>query len=203
MSGDTLAALRSCRRSDGRLKALAVTSSAPGAARDSHAGRGWRAGNRGLGLIGFVISSKVPADIQKKLSDALIRATIRRSRKRLQAQFMDPVTRPRSSAPMDDELQRWSPIKKLGIKGQRARRQGDGCTSPNPPARPAARRIRCRRWAAARPAWPPPAPRATAPACCWSSAMASWAAWARRPACRTSAACTPTCTARSGRWCTA
>ena len=79
-------------------------------------------GIEGSAWIGFVISSKVPADIQKKLSDALIQA-IRDPEvvKRLQAQFMDPV----GSSPaefrayMDDELKRWEPlITKLGIKGQ-------------------------------------------------------------------------------------
>ena len=79
-------------------------------------------GIEGSAWIGFVISSKVPADIQKKLSDALIQA-IRDPEvaKRLQAQFMDPVgdTPAQFRAYMDDELQRWSPIiKKLGIKGQ-------------------------------------------------------------------------------------
>jgi len=109
---------------DGRLKALAVTSSKrsgllPEIPTLAEAGV---PGIEGSAWIGFVISSKVPADIQKKLSDALIQA-IRDPEvvKRLQAQFMDPV----GSSPaefrayMDDELKRWEPlIKKLGIKGQ-------------------------------------------------------------------------------------
>ncbi|MNL77402.1 Tripartite tricarboxylate transporter family receptor [compost metagenome] len=69
-----------------------------------------------------MVSSKVPADVQKKLSDALIQA-IRDPEvaKRLQAQYMDPVgsTPAEFRAYMDDELKRWEPlIKKLGIKGQ-------------------------------------------------------------------------------------
>ena len=109
---------------DGRLKALAVTSSKrstllPEIPTLAEVGV---PGIEGSAWIGFVISSKVPADIQKKLSDALIQA-IRDPEvvKRLQAQFMDPV----GSSPaefrayMDDELKRWEPlITKLGIKGQ-------------------------------------------------------------------------------------
>lgn len=109
---------------DGRLKALAVTSSKRSALLPeipTLAEAGVQ-GIEGSAWIGFVISSKAPADIQKKLSDALIQA-IRDPEvaKRLQAQFMDPVgdTPAQFRAYMDDELQRWSPIiKKLGIKGQ-------------------------------------------------------------------------------------
>ena len=109
---------------DGRLKALAVTSSKRSALLPeipTLAEAGVQ-GIEGSAWIGFVISSKVPTDIQKKLSDALIQA-IRDPEvaKRLQAQFMDPVgdTPAQFRASMDDELQRWSPIiKKLGIKGQ-------------------------------------------------------------------------------------
>ena len=146
---------------DGRLKALAVTSSKRSALLPeipTLAEAGVQ-GIEGSAWIGFVISSKVPADIQKKLSDALIQA-IRDPEvaKRLQAQFMDPVgdTPAQFRAYMDDELQRWSPIiKKLGIRASRraAPTRRHGCTSPNPPARP-----RCTAntmsscWAAARPA---------------------------------------------------
>ena len=45
--------------------------------------------------------------------------------------------------------------------------------------------------------------RAPASRPCRSSATASWAAWARPRASPTSAACTPTCMAKSARWCTA
>lgn len=109
---------------DGRLKALAVTSSKrstllPEIPTLAEVGV---PGIEGSAWIGFVISSKVPADIQKKLSDALIQA-IRDPEviKRLQAQFMDPVgsTPAEFRAYMDDELKRWEPlITKLGIKGQ-------------------------------------------------------------------------------------
>lgn len=109
---------------DGRLKALAVTSSKrsallPDIPTLAEAGV---SGIEGSAWIGFVVSSKVPADIQKKLSDALIQA-IRDPEvaKRLQAQYMDPVgsTPAEFRAYMDDELKRWEPlIKKLGIKGQ-------------------------------------------------------------------------------------
>jgi tripartite-type tricarboxylate transporter receptor subunit TctC len=109
---------------DGRLKALAVTSSRrstllPEIPTLAEVGV---PGIEGSAWIGFVISSKVPADIQKKLSDALIQA-IRDPEvvKRLQAQFMDPVggTPAEFRAYMDDELKRWEPlITKLGIKGQ-------------------------------------------------------------------------------------
>jgi tripartite-type tricarboxylate transporter receptor subunit TctC len=107
-----------------RLKALAVTSSKrsallPDIPTLAEVGV---PGIEGSAWIGFVISSKVPADIQKKLSDALIQA-IRDPEvtKRLQAQFMDPAgtTPAEFRAYMDDELKRWEPlIKKLGIKGQ-------------------------------------------------------------------------------------
>ena len=79
-------------------------------------------GIEGSAWIGFVISSKVPADIQKKLSDALIQALRDPEvKKRLQTPFMDPVgsTLAEFRAYMDDELKRWEPlIRKLGIKGQ-------------------------------------------------------------------------------------
>ncbi|KNY11730.1 ABC transporter substrate-binding protein [Achromobacter piechaudii] len=109
---------------DGRLKALAVTSSKrsallPDIPTLAEVGV---PGIEGSAWIGFVVSSKVPAEIQKKLSDALIQA-IRDPEvtKRLQAQFMDPVgsTPAEFRAYMDEELRRWEPIiKKLGIKGQ-------------------------------------------------------------------------------------
>ena len=109
---------------DGRLKALAVTSSKrsallPDIPTLAEVGV---PGIEGSAWIGFVISSEVPADIQKKLSDALIQA-LRDPEvtKRLQTPFMDPVgsTPAEFRAYMDDELKRWEPlIRKLGIKGQ-------------------------------------------------------------------------------------
>ena len=138
---------------DGRLKALAVTSSKRSALLPeipTLAEAGVQ-GIEGSAWIGFVISSKAPADIQKKLSDALIQA-IRDPEvaKRLQAQFMDPVgdTPAQFRAYMDDELQRWSPSSRNSASRasrRAAQTRRHGCTSPNPPARPAARRIRCRR----------------------------------------------------------
>ena len=109
---------------DGRLKALAVTSSKrssllPDIPTLAEVGV---PGIEGSAWIGFVISSKVPADIQKKLSDALIQALRDPEvKKRLQTPFMDPVgsTPAEFRAYMDDELKRWEPlIRKLGIKGQ-------------------------------------------------------------------------------------
>lgn len=109
---------------DGRLKALAVTSSKrsallPDIPTLAEVGV---PGIEGSAWIGFVVSSKVPADIQKKLSDALIQAILDPEvAKRLQAQYMDPVgsTPAEFRAYMDEELKRWEPlIKKLGIKGQ-------------------------------------------------------------------------------------
>ncbi|RAP63372.1 ABC transporter substrate-binding protein [Achromobacter sp. HZ01] len=109
---------------DGRLKALAVTSSKrsallPDIPTLAEAGV---PDIEGSAWIGFVISSRAPADVRKKLSDALIQA-VRDPEvaKRLQAQFMDPVgdTPAEFRAYMDDELNRWAPlIRKLGIKAQ-------------------------------------------------------------------------------------
>lgn len=110
---------------DGRLKALAVTSSQrssllPDIPTLAEAGV---QGVEGSAWIGFVISSQVPADIRKRLSDALIQAIKDPEvAKRLRAQYMDPVgdTPEEFRAYMDDdELKRWGPlIQKLGIKGQ-------------------------------------------------------------------------------------
>jgi tripartite-type tricarboxylate transporter receptor subunit TctC len=109
---------------DGRLKALAVTSSKRSALLPdipTLAEVGVQ-GIEGSAWIGFVVSSKTPADVQKKLSDALIQAIHDPEvAKRLQAQFMDPVgdTPAQFRGYMDEELKRWEPlIKKLGIKGQ-------------------------------------------------------------------------------------
>lgn len=109
---------------DGRLNALALTSSKrssvlPEIPTLAEVGV---PGIEGSAWIGFVIASTVPADIQKKISDALIEA-IRDPEvtQRLQAQLMDPV----GSKPaefrvyMDEERKRWEPlITKLGLKGQ-------------------------------------------------------------------------------------
>ncbi|MBV7484429.1 tripartite tricarboxylate transporter substrate binding protein [Bordetella sp. BOR01] len=109
---------------DGRLKALAVTSSKrsallPDIPTLAEVGV---PGIEGSAWIGFVVSSQVPADIRKKLSDALIQAIHDPAvQQRLQAQYMDPVgdTPAEFRAYMDDELQRWKPlIKQLGIQAQ-------------------------------------------------------------------------------------
>ncbi|MCD0502847.1 Bug family tripartite tricarboxylate transporter substrate binding protein [Bordetella petrii] len=109
---------------DGRLKALAVTSSKrsallPDIPTLAEVGV---PGIEGSAWIGFVVSSKVPADIQKKLSDALIQSLHDPAvQKRLQAQYMEPVGNSPAEfrAYMDDELKRWEPlIKQLGIKAQ-------------------------------------------------------------------------------------
>ena len=109
---------------DGRLKALAVTSSKRSALLPdipTLAEVGVK-GIEGSAWIGFVVSSKVPADVQKKLSDALIQAIHDPAvQQRLQAQYMDPVgnTPAEFRAYMDDELRRWKPlIGQLGIKAQ-------------------------------------------------------------------------------------
>lgn len=109
---------------DGRLKALAVTSSRRSTLLPAipTLGEAGVKGIEGSAWIGFVVSSQVPADIQKKLSDALIQAIKDPAvAAKLQAQFMDPV----GSSPaefktyMGEELARWAPlIKKLDIKGQ-------------------------------------------------------------------------------------
>jgi len=79
-------------------------------------------GIEGSGWIGFVISSKVPAEIQKRLADALIQALHTPAvRERLQRQYMEPVgnTPAQFRAYMNDELQRWKPlIEQLGLKAQ-------------------------------------------------------------------------------------
>ncbi|OZI78813.1 Bug family tripartite tricarboxylate transporter substrate binding protein [Bordetella genomosp. 2] len=109
---------------DGRLKALAVTSSKRSALLPdipTLAEVGVQ-GIEGSAWIGFVVSSKVPADIQKRLADALIQAIGDPAvQQRLQAQFMEPVggTPAEFRAYMDDELRRWAPlIKQLGIQAQ-------------------------------------------------------------------------------------
>ncbi|MFC4276107.1 Bug family tripartite tricarboxylate transporter substrate binding protein [Achromobacter aloeverae] len=109
---------------DGRLKALAVTSSKrssllPDIPTLSEVGV---QGVEGSAWIGFVVSSQVPPEIRKKLSDALIQAIADPEvARRLRAQYMDPVgsTPEDFRAYMDDELKRWGPlIKKLDIKVQ-------------------------------------------------------------------------------------
>lgn len=109
---------------DGRLKGLAVTSSKrslllPDIPTLDEVGV---KGIEGSGWIGFVVSAKVPAEIQKRLSDALREALQDpQVRKRLEAQYMEPVGDSPESfrAYMDDELKRWGPlIKELGLKAQ-------------------------------------------------------------------------------------
>ena len=109
---------------DGRLKALAVTSSRRSALLPDipTLGEAGVPGIEGSAWIGFVVSSKVPADIQKRLSDALITALKDPEvRKKLETQYMEPAaTTPQEFRRyMDDELTRWAPlIRKLGLKGQ-------------------------------------------------------------------------------------
>nr|WP_242697517.1 tripartite tricarboxylate transporter substrate binding protein [Bordetella petrii] len=109
---------------DGRLKALAVTSSKRSALLPDipTLGEVGVKGIEGSAWIGFVVSSKVPADIRKKLADALIQAIHDPAvQQRLRAQYMDPVgdTPAEFRAYMDDELRRWKPlIKQLGIQAQ-------------------------------------------------------------------------------------
>ncbi|GAB2893005.1 tripartite tricarboxylate transporter substrate binding protein [Paralcaligenes sp. KSB-10] len=100
---------------DGRLRALAVTSerrsgALPSIPTMSEVGV---PGIVGSAWIGFVAPAKTPADVQKKLSDALIQAIKSPEvTKRLKAQYMDPV----ASTPaefrryMDEELARWKPL---------------------------------------------------------------------------------------------
>src|SRR3546814_11708832 len=79
---------------DGRLKALAVTSSKrsallPDIPTLAEVGV---PGIEGSAWIGFVVSSTVPTEIQQKLSDALIQAIHDPAvHKRLRAQYMDTV----------------------------------------------------------------------------------------------------------------
>lgn len=78
-------------------------------------------GVQGSAWAGFVISSKVPAAIRKKLSDALIQAIHDPAVSlKLTVMYMDPV----GSTPaqfrdyMHQELNRWGPlIRKLGLAG--------------------------------------------------------------------------------------
>ena len=76
-------------------------------------------GIEGSGWIGFVAPAGIPADIQKKLSDALTEALKSDEvGKRLAAMFMEPApTTPEAFGQyMDEELQRWEPvIKRLNL----------------------------------------------------------------------------------------
>ena len=107
---------------DGRLKALAVTSSQrstllPDIPTLAEAGV---PGIEGSGWIGFVVGAQVDADIRRKLSDALRRAIEDPGvQQRLQAQYMEPVgdSPEQFQAYMKDELARWAPlIEQLGLK---------------------------------------------------------------------------------------
>jgi len=109
---------------DGRLKALAIVANQrsallPDVPTLAEVGL---PGIEGSGWIGFVISSQVPADVQKTLSDALIQALHTPTvRQRLQTQYMEPVgnTPAQFRAYMDDELRRWKPlIEQLGLKAR-------------------------------------------------------------------------------------
>ena len=107
---------------DGRLRALAVTSEKrSGALPDipTMAEVGVQ-GIVGSAWVGFVAPAGVPAEAQKKLSDALIQALHDpQVDKRLRALYMDPVgsTPAEFGKYMDDELARWKPlIQQLHIK---------------------------------------------------------------------------------------
>ncbi len=107
---------------DGRLTALAVTSSQRSATLPSipTLAEAGVEDIEGSAWIGFVIGSKVPADIQKKISDSLRQALQDPDvAQKLKTQFMDPVGNSPEAfkAYMDDELKRWKPIiTKLGIQ---------------------------------------------------------------------------------------
>lgn len=107
---------------DGRLTALAVTSSQRSATLPSipTLAEAGVEGIEGSAWIGFVIGSKVPAEIQKKISDSLREALQDPGvAQKLKTQFMDPVGNSPEAfkAYMDDELKRWKPIiTKLGIQ---------------------------------------------------------------------------------------
>ena len=109
---------------EGRLKALAVTSSKrssllPDIPTLAEVGV---PGIEGSAWIGFVISSRTPPEIQKKLADALIEAMRDPGvQSRLRANFMDPVgsTPAEFRSYMDAELKRWSPlIRQLNLKAE-------------------------------------------------------------------------------------
>ena len=78
-------------------------------------------GVEGSAWAGFVISSKVPAGIRKKLSDALIQSIHDPAvSQKLTLMYMDPVgsTPAQFTQYMHEELDRWGPlIKKLGLEG--------------------------------------------------------------------------------------
>lgn len=106
---------------DGRLRALAVVygervSFLPDTPTLAKQGV---PGIEGSGWIGFVAPSGVPADIKRKLADALIAAIHNPEvQTRLKAQFMEPVgNQPEEFAKyMDEELGRWEPlIKRLNL----------------------------------------------------------------------------------------
>jgi tripartite-type tricarboxylate transporter receptor subunit TctC len=107
----------------GKVRALAVTTSQrssmlPDIPTLAEAGV---PGIEGSAWNGFVISSKVPAPIQKKLSDALIQAIHDPEvQQKLHNMYTDPVgdTPAQFRGYMNDELNRWGPlIKKLGLEG--------------------------------------------------------------------------------------
>lgn len=109
---------------EGRLKALAVTSSRrsgllPDIPTLAEVGV---PGIEGSAWIGFVISSKTPPEIQAKLAGALIEAMRDPGvQSRLRANFMDPVgsTPAEFRSYMDAEFKRWSPlIRQLNLKAE-------------------------------------------------------------------------------------
>lgn len=106
---------------DGRLRALAVVSKErlsflPDTPTIEELGI---PGIEGSGWIGFVAPAGIPADIKKKLADALAGAINTPTvQERLRTQFMEPAaTTPEAFGQyMDEELQRWGPlIKRLNL----------------------------------------------------------------------------------------
>jgi len=76
-------------------------------------------GIEGSGWIGFVAPAGIPADVQKKLSEAIVAALESpEAGERLAAMFMEPAggTPEAFAQYMDEELQRWAPlIKRLNL----------------------------------------------------------------------------------------
>lgn len=76
-------------------------------------------GIEGSGWIGFVAPAGIPADVQQKLSEAIVAALESpEAGERLATMFMEPAggTPEAFAQYMDEELQRWAPlIKRLNL----------------------------------------------------------------------------------------